>query len=126
VSGSSAAALGRYLAVGAVATAAHWALMSALVEVLRLPPWLASGAGAVAGAQLAFYGNRRYTFDHRGPLGAAWRRFMATALLGALVGMAVVAVGVAAGAHYLLAQALATVLGMLLTFVVNRGWTFGR
>jgi putative flippase GtrA len=38
--------------------------------------------------------------------------------------MAVVAAGVALGAHYLLAQAVATALVLLLTFAVNRAWAF--
>ncbi len=89
-------------------------------------PWAASGAGAAAGAQLAFAGNRQFTFADRGPLGPAWLRFQGTALLGALFGMGVVALGVSAGAHYLLAQGVATVAALLLTFAVNRRFTFGR
>jgi putative flippase GtrA len=113
-----------YAGVGGLATAAHWALLALLVEGVGLAPWLASGCGAVLGAQLAFIGNRRYTFGHAGPLWPAWWRFMATALLGAGFGMAVVALGVALGAHYLLAQAVATALVLLLTFAVNRVWAF--
>jgi putative flippase GtrA len=74
---------------------------------------------------VAFAGNRRYTFGHAGPLWPAWWRFMGTALLGAAVGMVIVAAGVALGAHYLLAQAVATALVLLLTFAVNRVWAFG-
>lgn len=118
------AALVRYTAVGAVATAVHWSLVVALVEVAAVPAWLASGAGAVVGAQLGFFGNRRFTFGHVGAVAPAWRRFMATALLGAVLGMAIVALGVRLGLHYLLAQALATSAMLLLTFAVNRGWTF--
>jgi putative flippase GtrA len=51
---------------------------------------------------------------------------MGTALLGGLAGMAIVAAGVALGLHYLLAQAVATAVVLLLTFAVNRAWTFGR
>lgn len=114
----------RYLVVGATATAVHWAALVLLVEGLAVAPWLASGAGALLGAQVAFFGNRRYTFGHGGPWGVAWWRFMATAVLGAGAGMAVVGAGVALGAHYLLAQAVATGLSVLLTFAVNRSWTF--
>jgi putative flippase GtrA len=114
----------RYAGVGGLATAAHWALLALLVESAGVVPWLASGCGAVLGAQLAFFGNRRYTFGHAGPLWPAWWRFMAAALLGAAGGMAVVAAGVALGAHYLLAQAVATALVLLLTFAVNRAWAF--
>ncbi len=119
-----AAAFGRYLGVGLAATAAHWALLVLLVQAAQVPAWLGSGAGAVLGAQVAFFGNRRYTFGHRGAWAPAWWRFMGTALLGALLGMAIVAAGVALGLYYLLAQALATGAGVLLTYAINRGWTF--
>jgi putative flippase GtrA len=117
--------LPRYGLVGGVATAAHWALLAVLVERMATPAWVGSGCGAVLGAQLAFFGNRRYTFGHAGALWPAWWRFMGTALLGALLGMGIVAAGVAAGLHYLLAQALATLAGLLLTFAINRTWAFG-
>ena len=116
----------RYVLVGVVATAAHWALLALLVEWGGVMPWRASGAGAVLGAQVAFFGNRRCTFGHQGRVAPAWARFMGTAALGAVFGMAVVAAGGALGAHYLLAQAVATVAVTLLTFGVNRAWTFGR
>lgn len=119
-------ALLRYALVGAAATLAHWVLMAVLVEGTGLAPWLASGAGAVFGAQVAFFGNRRFTFDHRAAIGPAWWKFMGTALAGALAGMAIVAAGVALGLHYLFAQAVATLLVMLLSFAVNRRWTFAR
>ena len=115
----------RYASVGGLATAAHWALLAVLVEGAGMAPWVASGCGAVLGAQVAFFGNRCYTFGHAGPLWPAWWRFMGTAALGGGVGMAVVATGVALGLHYLLAQAVATALGLLLTYTVNRVWTFG-
>lgn len=115
----------RYVVIGGVATLAHWALLALLVEAAGVAPWLASGGAALLGAQVAFFGNRRYTFDHQGALAPAWLRFMGTAALGAAFGMAVVAAGGALGAHYLLAQAVATVLVALLTFAVNRAWAFG-
>jgi putative flippase GtrA len=124
MSPGTAVLLLRYAGVGGLATVAHWALLALLVEKAGVAPWLASGCGAVLGAQVAFFGNRRYTFGHAGPLWPAWWRFMGTALLGAAVGMAIVALGVALGVHYLLAQAVATALVLLLTFAVNRVWAF--
>lgn len=114
----------RYAAVGGLATAAHWALLVLLVETAGMTAWLASGAGAVLGAQVAFFGNRRWTFSYRGLLAPAWLRFMGTAALGAAMGMAVVAATVALGGHYFLGQALATALVLLLTYAINRLWTF--
>jgi putative flippase GtrA len=118
-------ALWRYAAVGVAATAAHFGLLTLLVEGGACPAWLASGFGALLGAQVAFFGNRRLTFGHRGPIGLAWRRFMGTAALGAVTGMLIVATLTAASLHYLFAQAVATLLVMLLTFAINRAWTFG-
>ncbi len=114
----------RYVGVGAVSTALHYAVLAACVERAHWPAWLASGFGAVVGAQLAFLGNRRFTFGHAGAVGPAWLKFMGTAGAGALLGMAVVALGVALGWHYLAAQVAATLCSLALTFSVNRFWTF--
>ena len=114
----------RYALVGAFATAAHYLVLVGCVEGAGLAAWLASGIGAVVGAQLAYAGNRWFTFAHRGEISASWPRFMAIALLGALLGMAIVALGVRLGAHYLVAQLIATLTSLLLTFAINRAWTF--
>jgi putative flippase GtrA len=116
----------RYTGVGGLATLSHYALLVALVELFSWPaPW-ASGAGAVLGAQVAWAGNRRFTFGHSGSRLGSWWRFQGTALLGAAVGMAIVAAGVVLGVHYLAAQVVATAVGLALTFGVNRAWTFRR
>jgi putative flippase GtrA len=125
VRSGTAGMLLRYVLVGGAATVAHWLLLALLVERAAWAPWLGSGAGAALGAQVAFFANRRYTFEHDGALWPAWWRFMGTALIGGVFGMGVVAAGVALGAHYMLAQAVATVLGTLLTFAINRVWAFG-
>ena len=114
----------RYTLVGAVATAAHYLVLVACVEGAGWPAWLGSGLGAVVGAQLAYAGNRWFTFAHRGAVGASWPRFMLTALVGALLGMAIVALGVRLGALYLVAQGIATLTSLVLTFAINRAWTF--
>lgn len=114
----------RYAAVGALATLVHYVWLVVCVELAAWPAWLASGFGAVAGAQVAYYGNRRFTFAHQGARAASWPRFQATALLGAVGGMGVVALAVRMGLYYLLAQMLATLLMLLLTFGINRRWTF--
>ena len=118
-------ALLRYTGVGVLATLVHYALLTLAVEIAGWPAWLASGAGALVGAQVAFVGNRIFTFAHRGAIPASWLKFQLTALLGALAGMAIVALGVHIGLHYLLAQVVATLLVLGLTFAINRRWTFG-
>ena len=121
---STARHFSRYTLVGVFATAAHYLTLVGGVEAAGWPAWLGSGIGAAVGAQLAYAGNRWFTFAHRGGIGASWPRFMLTALVGALLGMAIVALGVRLGLHYLIAQLLATLTSLVLTFAINRAWTF--
>lgn len=114
----------RYTLVGAIATATHYALLVVGVELGHLPAWAASGLAAVVGAQVAYFGNRRYTFGHQGGLGKSWVRFQATALAGALLGMVIVGGTVRLGLHYLIGQVAATLASLLLTFTINRFWSF--
>ena len=114
----------RYALVGALATAVHYVLLVLVVELGHWPAYLGSGFGAVVGAQVAFFGNRWFTFAHDGDVAPAWVKFQGTALAGALLGMAVVGTGVRLGLHYLAAQVLATLASLLLTFAINRAWTF--
>lgn len=122
---ATAAGFWRYAVVGAVATAVHFAVLLAGVVWAGLPAWLGSGIGAAVGAQIAFFGNRHFTFHHRGPKARAWWKFQGAAAAGAVLGMGVVGLAVALGWHYLLAQALATAVVLVATFVVNRRWAFG-
>jgi putative flippase GtrA len=117
--------LSRYAAVGAVATAAHYLLLVALVEWAGLAPGPAAWWGAVLGALVAYAGNRRYTFAQQATShGRALPRFAFIALLGSLANALIVGGGSALGMHYLLMQVLATALVMLGTFHLNRVWTF--
>jgi putative flippase GtrA len=116
--------LARYALVGLVATVTHWALLVAAVEWTHWPAWPASGLGAVVGAQVAYAGNRRFTFRHRGGWLVSWRRFQWTAAGGAVLSMALVAVAQAAGLHYLIGQCVATGVAMLATYAINLRWSF--
>jgi putative flippase GtrA len=114
----------RYAAVGAIATAAHYALLVACVELLAWPAVVASGLGAVLGAQVAYVGNRWFTFAHQGAVAASWLKFQATALMSALLGMGMVALGLRWGFHYVAAQGVATFTTLVLSYAINRVWTF--
>ena len=114
----------RYALVGAVATAAHYALLAIAVEWAQWPAWIGSGLGAVLGAQLAFIGNRVFTFAHEGDVLPAWLKFQGTALAGAALGMLIVGASVRLGLHYLAGQVIATLASLVLTFLINRAWTF--
>ena len=125
LSGTRAAQFARYGVVGAIATATHYLLLVLAVEKLGWPAWAASGAGAVLGAQVAYFGNLKLTFRRHAATPASWVMFQLVALAGALVGMAIVAIAVRLGLHYLLAQCLATAVVLVLGYSANRVWTFG-
>ncbi len=114
----------QYAAVGAVATAAHYAILVGLVEAGLLAPPRAAALGAWVGAQVAFAGNVAFTFRGSGATLGAWLRFQITAVVGAVLSFALVALGVRIGLHYLLAQIVATLINLVVTFEINRRWSF--
>lgn len=114
----------RYVGVGGVATLVHCAVLTAAVEAGVLAPAPAAALGAWVGAQVAYVGNACFTFDGARLGFASWWRFQATAAIGMALSFAVVGAGVRLGVHYLVAQVVATVLAALVTYAVNRRWTF--
>ena len=114
----------KYAAVGTVATAAHYAILVGLVEAGALAPQRAAALGAWVGAQVAFAGNAAVTFRPAGASIGGWLRFQVTAAIGAVLSFALVALGVRVGLHYLLAQIVATLVNLVVTFEINRRWSF--
>ena len=117
-----------YVVAGGIATAVHYAVLIALVESSSLAAAPSAAIGTLCGAGVSYWLNRRMTFaDSSVKHVQALPRFMAIALLGALLNGMLVWLGVnTLGWHYLAAQALATVLVMGLTFRLNRLWTFSQ
>ena len=119
-------ALTRYAAVGIAATAAHYALLILLVEAMGVGPGWGAWTGALVGALVAFEGNRRWTFPGT-PVsrGQSFARFMAVAAAGSVANGLIVGAGTSwLGVHYLVAQVVATGVVMVVTYHVNRWWTF--
>ncbi|MFI5402157.1 MAG: GtrA family protein [Planctomycetota bacterium] len=122
--------LGRFLlfaAVGAVGTLAHYAVMIALVEVLRVPPVPASVGGFLVGMAVNYMLNYRYTFrsDKRHREAAA--KFFVVGCCGLGLNAALMYLGAGTlGIHYLVAQLAATAVVLLWNFGANQLWTFAR
>lgn len=114
-----------YAFVGALATSAHYALLTSLVELAgwRIVP--AALCGYVLGGVVSYWLNRRHTFFSQRPHREAIWRFALIALFGfcctyLLMTLFVERVGI----PYLPAQIATTLIGMSLSFLGNRGWTF--
>ncbi|MEO8921699.1 MAG: GtrA family protein [Caldimonas sp.] len=114
----------RYAGVGAVATIVHYAILIGLVEGAALAPRFAAATGAWIGAQVAFAGNAWFTFNGVPATVRVWLRFQITAAVGAALSFTLVAIGVRAGVHYLIAQAFATLVTLFITYEINRRWSF--
>ena len=115
----------RYTVIGGLATAVHYSLLAALVELGNWPASPSAALGALAGTAVAYAGNHLFTFKSRpAPHGRAVPRFLAVASIGASMGGLIVWGGTALGVHYFIAQAAATVCAVLLTYRLNRFWTF--
>ncbi len=115
----------RYAFVGAIGTAAHYVVLIALVQGAGVGPVAGSTAGAVVGAIVNYVLNHRYTFASRKRHTHALPRFAAIACAGMIVNAALLAILVNGfGVHYLVAQVVATLAVLGLTYVTNRAWTF--
>lgn len=116
----------RYSFAGGFATAVHYLVLLALVQTLRIPAGIAAGLGSLCGAAVAYLGNRHFTFRaSKAPHRLAAPRFMLVAGFGAAVSAGDVSLGTALShTHYLAWQVLASGITLLLTYGLNRRWTF--
>ncbi len=115
-----------YAVAGGIATAVHYAMLLALVEIFNFPPAPSAVVGALCGAAVSYLINRHITFP-----GSSVRhqqaipRFLLVAVTGAALNGGLVWAGMDVLAlHYLAAQVIATILVLGLTYRLNRSWTF--
>ena len=115
----------RYTGAGAIGTAAHYAVLVALVQGLQVDAVAASTVGAVVGAGINYALNHRFTFASDASHRRALPRFAAVAAAGIVLNALVMAGVLAlAGPHYLVAQLIATAAVLAAGFLANRAWTF--
>jgi putative flippase GtrA len=116
----------RFLVVGTIATAAHYLVLVALVELAAVEPTVASATGFAIGAILSYVINYEFTFRSSVPHRIALPRFLVVASVGVLLNSVTMALVTAAfDVHYLAAQVAATVVALLWNFAVNHFWSFG-
>lgn len=116
-----------FVGVGAVATAAHYLTLFALVEGSLAHPAPASAAGAALGALVSYALNYRFTFAAQSPHRKTLPKFLAVAVFAMIVNFVLMHGLVTLLAFpYFAAQLAVTGLMLLLTFTANRNWTFGK
>ena len=115
----------RYAGAGAMGTAAHYAVLVALVQGMGAGVVAGSTVGAIAGAGINYALNHRFTFASQEAHRRALPRFALVAAAGILLNALVLALVLAlAGPHYLVAQVVATLAVLVAGFCANRAWTF--
>ncbi len=115
----------RYGLTGGIATAFHYTILLCLVELFDVRPWVATGLGALCGAGIAYIGNRCFTFSSNTPNYKALPRFLTIAALGAILNSLLVWMMTHFfDLYYLVAQVIATIIVLIVTYQLNRQWTF--
>lgn len=115
----------RFLLVGALSTALHYAILVALVTAGFAGVLVASTVGYLASAALNYRLNRQLTFRSNRTHRSALPRFLAVAAAGlALNGFVIWLFHDVVLLHYLVSQVLATATSMIWNFLANRLWTF--
>jgi putative flippase GtrA len=114
----------KFALAGGAGTAVHYLVLVALVSLAGIPPGRAAFAGAAVGACVVYLLNRRYTFASSRSHAATLPRFALMAALGAALNGAVVGLLSAAGVYFLLAQVVATVVILVINFIVSKLWIF--
>jgi putative flippase GtrA len=110
---------------GSLGTVLQYVILVALVRFASVSAVAASTVGAIAGAIVNYGVNHRWTFASERSHGHALPRFAGVALAGVIVnGIVMNTMLRFVGAHYLAAQVVATGAVFMLSYVVNRSWTF--
>jgi putative flippase GtrA len=115
-----------YVGAGGVATASHYAVTIAAVEALSMAPLAASALGFSVGAAVKYWLNYSMAFRSRARHRRAMARFAVA--LGAMLALNTLLFALLQGGlglHYVLAQALTTVLLIPPGYVIHRQWVFG-
>lgn len=117
----------RFALVGAVGTAAHYALLLALVEGAGVDPIAGSVAGFLLGALVNYTMNRTLVFRSDRAHAEALPRFLAIAGMGLCWNALLMYLFVdLVGVHYLIAQIVTTAILLGWHYVGNALWTFRK
>lgn len=118
---------GKFLVVGASATALQYVLLIVFVEWLSMKPIIASALSYGLSTLFNYRLNYSFTFQSNVRHQTAFARFITVAAIGlALNTLLFGLVHEVIGWHYLLAQVVATGLVLVWNFLANNYWSFGK
>jgi len=111
----------RFAVVGVIATATHYSILTALVEIGHVNKIVATTIGYAIGTIVSYVLNRRFTFDARGtPVVKSFAKFAVLYGVGAFLNAAIFGALVHAGLFYLIAQVIATGIVLFWNFLGAR------
>lgn len=113
-----------FLAVGALCTGTHYALMALLHAGFGLPAVLSSSFGFLFSAVLNYLLNRRYTFGSTQAHSSSAPRFVMTAACGLALNVAILSVAMAIDVGIFLAQLFSTIGVIAWNYCIHAAWTF--
>ena len=114
----------RFAAAGAVGTACHYLVLLALSAGAGIAPGPAAACGALVGAIVNYWLNRNFIFRSERRHAEALPRFAAMATFGALLNGLIVGGLAHLGLHFLAAQVCATLVVLVLNYVMSKKWIF--
>lgn len=114
----------RFAAAGALGTACHYLVLLALSAGAGIAPGPAATCGALVGAVVNYWLNRNLIFRSERRHAEALPRFAAMALFGALLNGLIVGALARLGLHFMAAQVCATLLVLVLNYVISKKWIF--
>lgn len=114
----------RFAAVGIINNAIGYGVF-VLLSILGLSAIGAMTVSYTIGMGISFFGNRRWTFDHRGPVGSSLVRFLAVNAVGYGLNFALLSVLVS-GLRFpqIPAQLFALAVVAVVSFFLMRLWAF--
>jgi putative flippase GtrA len=110
----------RFALVGVAGTIVHYSVMIALIELADMGVVLATSFGFLAGAAVSYVLNRRITFVSRQPMGVGFVKYVLALGVGLAINAGIVAGLQSLGAHYVIAQPIATGVVLFWNFGASR------
>jgi putative flippase GtrA len=114
-----------FAGVGAVATAAQYATLLVMVELVGIYPLLASTVGLAVGVLTNYMLTYNVTFKSNAAHRDTLPKFLSISGFGLCINWGIMAAGSAwLGMHYLLLQVFSTAILLIFNYMASRLWVF--